>query len=374
MESLRDFILKRNTNGSKTKLLAILKWAKTHGAIIVRDHRSRGVSMEPCSAWLAVALHRLGVRVVRKSCLELWRSARPFTQVVFCFCNLWAMSPSQRHFPRVKAGPWVALQTEHKGFRVYERPQCHYRWFLKRCDQVWDFGFDFCEGSSSLFLPTMWHPLTMMPPSRPPKTKDVVFLGKEEGVRRKVRQALRNKKDIQLFYANNLPMNQSMGVYRTALIGLMIPRQAGNFEFHRFSAYAVSYTRVVALLSPKMDEGLAKLLAPMVDFVKTPEAMVERVKELLKDRKALEDSIDEGVKWFKDQRLNDLLKDLYEDLAKTTTESTLLMKNLKTVLNKAKTRQTPVRKESLFSYPKPKKTTKKTRVQSKMMRLLAKLH
>jgi len=308
---LSDFIVERASPAALKRCQAILGKAKARGAILVKDHRSKGVTMEPCSDWLADALHRCGIRVRRLTCPALWASRRPVKEVVFCFCNVWAMSPMMREFQRVKGGPWVALQTEHKGFRVYERAKCNYRWFLRHCDQVWDFGFDFCEGTTaSMFLPTMWHPLHAMPSVCPRKTLDVVLLGQEDGSRRYIRHALSKIKGLSMCFANNLTQAASMATYRAASIGLMVPRQAGNFEFHRFSAYAISYTHVVALTSPKMDAGLAALLSPMVDFVGSKEAMVKQVVHLLQDREGLEKKIRQGHQWFTAQRLPCLLEAL----------------------------------------------------------------
>lgn len=333
------FISDRASSSAKQTFRSIMESAKTRGAIVVKDHRSRGVTMEPCSDWLEDALKRCGMRVRRVTCPSLWASRRPIKEVVFCFCNLWAMSPNIRGFLRVKSGPWVALQTEHKGFRVYERPKCNYRWFLRHCNQVWDFGFDFCEGAASMFLPTMWHPLRLMPPSCPSKTLDVVLLGQENETRRYVRRALSQIKGIALRFTNNLTPRESMGLYRTARIGLMIPRQPGNFEFHRFSAYAVSYTHVVALASPKMDSGLRILLGPMVDFVPSREAMVKKVVELVRDRNGLDAKIRQGHTWFQSQRLPLLLKDVLDASLQhkekhTSHESPSVV--LETVLNDAK--------------------------------------
>jgi len=365
---ISDFIFERAPPAAHERFRSIMVQAKARGAILVKDHRSKGVTMEPCSDWLADALSRCGIRVQRLTCPSLWASRKRIQEVVFCFCNLWAMSPKTRDFLRVKAGPWVALQTEHKGFRVYERPKCNYRWFLRQCDQVWDFGFDFCEGSSSIFLPTMWHPLCMMPSTPPRKTLDVVLLGQEDESRRYVRRALSRDKSLTVRFSNNLTPGASMGMYRAARIGLMIPRQAGNFEFHRFSAYAVSYTHIVALASPKMDSGLAKLLSPMVDFVDSCEAMVTHLMELLRDREALDAKIRAGHAWFASQGLPLLLKHLLEYSSKSGDDGATRDQNLVLFENAIKDAKAGKLARNLQSPNQPG-----GKIKNKMMRLMDKL-
>jgi len=378
MGGLAEFIVRRNSKGSLQRLCRILKVAKERGAVVITDSRHAGVTMAPCVAWLTSSLQAASIRVTHRSMAGLWDVRRRERRVVFVFCNLWAMWPNRSAFARVKAGPWVALQTEHKGFRVYERAKCHYRWFLHRCDQVWDFGFDFCPKSHSIFMPTMWHPLRMMPPKMPTKSKDVVFLGICEGRtsdRPRVIRALRSN-GCKIGFGNKLVLRDSLALYARSRIGLMMPRQPGNFEIHRFGAYAVSYTYIVAIAKGNLDKELAALLSPLVEFVKGPNAMVARVKALLQNKEELDEKILQGNRWFREEKMEDLVGQVWRGAQARLEEDPVATPQPKLVPpNPPSQRSHKSKDPSHPSKPSTKKLPKrpKGKILSKILRLSQKL-
>ena len=319
MSDFANCIVSNNTRDALKRFTHIINIAQKNGAIITTDKRTVGVTMTPCVEWLRTALTNLNIRVDTIHLTTLWSSTQMvrMNKPVFVFCNLWAMSPNKVAFQRIKKSPWVALQTEHKGHRVYERPKCHYRWFLRNCDQVWDFGFDFCEGSQSIFLPSMWYPMSMSIPSNMihQKSKEVTFLGIcDKGSDRDIiLTELRKLLPGRTVFGNNLSIKESLNLFRISRTGIMIPRQSGNFEFHRFGAYAISCMRIVCLKTQNIHSAVQYMLSPMVDFVDTIDKLISNVIDITLNSSNNQIEIEKRYQWFRNQNIDHLLRDVFEN-------------------------------------------------------------
>lgn len=336
------FVRTWNSPAQLTRFCAILHVAARRGALVVADTRARGCTMRECVAWLTENLRAAGVRVAQVPYKDVWPALRT-DRVVFWYGNLWAMVADRGRAERVKSSPWVALQTEHKGHRVYEQPKCHYRWFLRACDQVWDFGFDYCEGTRSLYLPHMWTlrrhtaalPTTALPTTTPSTTAlaipsphghakpfDACLLGKDSPERSAVKQAIRaHPAGLKAYFADGLTPEASRRVLGQSAVGLMVPRQAGNLEIHRFATLVASGCVVVCPALPPgtpRAQELHALFAPAIDFVGeggarcvgmgNAEGIASRIAEYKADRRAWLLRCLEAERWYEAQGLGTLLR------------------------------------------------------------------
>ncbi len=304
---ISSFVRKYNSPAELVRFCALLHIAKEKGAIVVEDTRGKGCTMRECVDWLAVNLEALGVRVERVPYKKVWGRIA-CEKVVFWYGNLWAMVADRQRAKRRKTSPWVVLQTEHKGHRVYEKPKCHYKWFLLLCDQVWDFGFDFCKGSHSLYLPHMWtlRPLMEAPPK---KVYDVCLLGKESPDRKALIRQVKQSSTLNPFFGDNLTPKESQRVLSQSKVGLMVPRQEGNLEIHRFASLATFFMVILCPpLPPRLPrtKDIEDLFGPAIDFVPLGE-MARRVEAYQKDQRVWLARCIEGLRWYESQGLRTLL-------------------------------------------------------------------
>lgn len=308
---ISSFVRKYNAPAELVRFCTILHIAKERGAIVVEDTRGKGCTMRECVDWLAVNLEVLGIRVERVPYKKVWeRIGRSLAceKVVFWYGNLWAMVADRQRAKRRKVLPWVVLQTEHKGHRVYEKPKCHYKWFLRLCDQVWDFGFDFCKGTHSLYLPHMW---TLRSPMEAPPTKayDVCLLGKESPDRKSLIREVKRSPVLKPYFGDNLTPKESQKILSQSKVGLMIPRQEGNLEIHRFASLVNSFMVILCPpLPPRLPrtKDIEELFGPAIDFVPLGE-MPRRIEAYQKDQRVWLARCIEGIRWYENQDLRTLL-------------------------------------------------------------------
>lgn len=327
MERLADEVAARSAPDQAARLGAIMRHARTAGALVFADTRSKGCTMARCVAWLTANLKNAGVGTV-----VTWPYKSAFaglrfhpTKAVFWYGNLWAMvaDPSRLAvFLKAKPRrPFVALQTEHKGHRVYEQARCHYKWFLRSVTQVWDFGFDFCSGTDSLWLPAMWVPQADVRPvsetALRPGANAAVLLGKDSPGRLRVIGACRAA-GLKVCFKNNLGPKASAAALDSGKVGLMIPRQAGNLEVHRLSSLLAGFGVVVS--APVKDAVAMRVFGHVVDFV--PEAdIAARVKAYADHpREWLAKAVATRT-WAEAQRWDFMLKDVTDKLSAASTPS-----------------------------------------------------
>jgi len=211
MQRLDEFIISNNSKTELERFARIVDIMKEKGVLLVVENARFNI-MEGCECWVRRNLGHLGIQKqkIQKCSIEgLWNKG-PISKVVIIFANLYAKRPRFGIIRRIKRSPWVAIQTEHKGFRVYQVVKS-YQAFLRTCDQVWDFGFDFCKGTHSLFLPSMFCDLSYRLPEQNRKTKryDVVLLGKPSPKRQTFLTGLVRSK-ISHYYRNFVPIKQSV--------------------------------------------------------------------------------------------------------------------------------------------------------------------
>lgn len=312
MQRLDDFIVKNNSRTELERFVKIVDIMKQKGVLLVFE-KDRVNIMDGCQCWLRRNIRHLGIekqKIQTCSIDGLWKKG-PISKVVIIFANLYAKRPRFEIFRRIKRSPWVTIQTEHKGYRVYKVVKS-YQLFLRSCDQVWDFGFDYCRGSRSLFLPSMFCDLTFRLPeqSRKMKRYDVIFLGKTDPKRQAFLSGLIKSK-ISHYYRNSVPIKQSVQLLTTGRIGVSIPRQPGNFEFHRFGLLAISSMAVLSLDLPPQHAKVQKLMSDVVEFFPNVTEMIKRIRKLKDDPeqcKCLQNRMDE---WLSLQDISRLYLNVY---------------------------------------------------------------
>lgn len=299
MTLLGEFVRDHNSKHELERLANLVNHARKVGLVIIGDFRNSSITMKPCVEYMRNLFMNTGINVE----IHNGRNCPKTKKVIVVFANIWAIYK----WKGPKMGPWIALQTEHLNYRL--GAERYYKQFLRRCDQVWDFGFRYFSGTKTIYFPHMFYSSRFWFPSISTNCPvDVAMAGKKDQRRRQVFSQLGGFNRTMF---NDLNTVQTIQVFRNVKIAPMIPRQNGNFELHRFASLIAAGCCIICVAPSKENASIAKLFGEAVVFVPF-EDMVKTIKMYLDAPTLIEHQKQKALDWFKAQHVEHLLKEVLE--------------------------------------------------------------
>ena len=304
MTIIGDFVLQNNSEQELNRYVELINNAKKFGAMIIGDFRNTSITMKPCIEYLRNALTNAGINVA----IHNNRKCPRTNKVLFIFANVWAIYK----WGGPKLGKWIGLQTEHLNYRLGNEK--YYKNFLKRCDQVWDFGYRYFVGTNTFFFPHMFYTSRLWSKELNEKFQiDVAIAGKRDNKRKRVFDKLGKYKRTCI---NDLNPRETINLFKQVRVAPMIPRQDGNFELHRFASLIAAGTCIISVKPSKENERVADLFSNAVVFV-SYENIIKAIKTYLEHPEMIHEQRKKAFKWFKEQNVEYLVKEVYDKINDT---------------------------------------------------------
>ena len=304
--NLSNLIYNNNPPRELARFHGLMRWASIYGVALLSDTRKTGVTMTPCNEFLEEMFISFGSSVTFIS--NPVHSSE--NRLLIVYANILALSIKTQtqleKFKKARYGPLIVCQTEHSGVRL-GATEIYFK-ILNSADQVWDFGFHPFPGTRSLFFPHMFWGSKYISEYSGGHTNTAIIAGIADRGRTDLLHKISNA-GIRAYMISGLTPEKTVSVFKNNVsVAPMFPRQAGNFEFHRFGCLISAGTPIV---SAECEGPIMECLSQAVKFVKK-ERLADCVISLSKNPEQCIQQSNAGRKWLNEQKLTSLIKQVLE--------------------------------------------------------------